>query len=193
MTKRTARDNLLEAAYDRMLSRGYRATTVDQICENAGVSKGSFYHFFKSKEDLGVAVLAYGYATGSAELMQGEWVNAKDPMEYALGFLERVETVGADHWRGGCLMGSLATEVADTSPRVAAKVSELFTDFEDAMVDVFAPFAVNGPDGPSARQIAGHFLAVLEGAIVMSRAYDKPERIPEAVRQFRHYLLQAAV
>ena len=50
MTNLTSKEKLVAAAHALMLSKGYAATTVDEICERAGASKGSFYHFFETKE-----------------------------------------------------------------------------------------------------------------------------------------------
>jgi len=51
----TAKEKLLEAAFDLIWNQSYGAVGVEQICERAGVNKGSFYHFFPSKSDLAVA------------------------------------------------------------------------------------------------------------------------------------------
>ena len=53
--KTSARDKLLEAAFALIRAKGYSATTVDELCAAAGVTKGAFFHHFESKEALAVA------------------------------------------------------------------------------------------------------------------------------------------
>ena len=57
MSEPKTKDKLIEAALRLMLAKGYPATTVDEICASAGVSKGSFYHFFATKEELALAAV----------------------------------------------------------------------------------------------------------------------------------------
>ena len=57
MAANQSKERILAGAKDLFLARGYTATTVDAICEKAGLTKGSFYYFFESKEDLGLGVL----------------------------------------------------------------------------------------------------------------------------------------
>ena len=56
-THSPTKEKLLEAAQQLMLAKGFPATTVDEICEAAGFTKGSFFHYFESKEHLGKEVL----------------------------------------------------------------------------------------------------------------------------------------
>jgi TetR/AcrR family transcriptional repressor of nem operon len=63
-----ARERLMDAVSELIFRGSYGATTIDQICETAGVKKGSFYYFFKSKADLAEASLEVGWAKHQAEL-----------------------------------------------------------------------------------------------------------------------------
>ncbi len=55
-TKQDAKAKLLDAALSVIRTKGFSATTVDELCSAAGVTKGAFFHHFKSKDELGVAV-----------------------------------------------------------------------------------------------------------------------------------------
>ena len=69
------KDKLMGAAQDLMLERGFTATTVDDICDKAGVTKGSFFHYFKSKDDLAKQVLGRFCAAGNK--MHSKVTNAR--------------------------------------------------------------------------------------------------------------------
>mgnify|MGYP003395515101 CR=1 FL=1 len=82
------REKLLDSAQQLMLAKGFVATTVDEICDAAGVTKGSFFHYFKSKEDLGKVVLER-FCQVRLQLMQGSpSQKKKDPLERIYGLVD---------------------------------------------------------------------------------------------------------
>jgi TetR/AcrR family transcriptional repressor of nem operon len=182
-------EKIMDAALRLMLSKGYPATTVDEICAEAGVSKGSFYHFFKTKEDLGLAAIERFYRRGAEEMQNGPFTELTDPVERALGFLDHVEARSTYLWTDGCLLGNFALELADTNPNVREQVSRMFGQLAARMAAVFEPIADRaGRNGPTARGLGEMFLAVLEGSIVLAKAHQDPGRIPQAVKRFRDYV-----
>jgi len=183
MTKSTAKQKIVAAALDRMLAQGYTATTVDQICETAGVSKGSFYHFFKTKEDIALAALDKFYVDGMAHLMSGEYVTYEDPIERALGLIDFTAAVAPGHWRRGCLLACFANEMSNTDTRLREQVAKLFRDTEKSVATVLAPLAEQ--TGQTPEDLARQYTAVVQGAIVLSRAYGDPDLIRESVQKFR--------
>jgi CheY-like chemotaxis protein len=82
---------ILAGAKELFLARCYAATTVDAICEKAQLTKGSFYYFFDSKEDLGLAVLDCSLRRSAQMLASGPHVGIVDPVEKAFAFLEHLE------------------------------------------------------------------------------------------------------
>jgi len=169
----------MEAARELMLARGYSATSVDDICSAAHVSKGSFYHSFASKEELGLAVLNAYYQHGLSRLRNGDYVGIPDAGGRLLGFFDHLESVAPELWEHGCLLGNFATELAESSPEIHGRVSELFDELLAALTPVFAPF------GDDAKATTEQLLNVLEGAIIMGRAHSDPGRIAVGVRRFR--------
>jgi TetR/AcrR family transcriptional repressor of nem operon len=172
----------MEAARELMLARGYSATSVDDICSTATVSKGSFYYSFASKEELGVAVLNAYYQHGLSRLQHGDYVRKPDAVSRLLGFFDHLESVAPELWEHGCLLGNFATELAESSPEIHGRVSELFGELLMALTPVFVPF------GDDAKAMAEQLLNVLEGAIIMGRAHSDPERIAVGVRRYRHVI-----
>jgi TetR/AcrR family transcriptional repressor of nem operon len=188
MTKQTTRDKLLDAGKDLMLSRGYSATTVDDICDAAGVSKGSFYHFFETKEDLALEVLEQFVRGNDAILTNGAFVKEKDPARRLFAFLDHVESQSRRLWEKGCLLGNFSTDLASTSPAVRARVSALFSSIAGKLAPMFEPAARRTPGGPTAARLAEQWIAQIEGSIVLARAHGDAARIPQGVKDFRHYL-----
>ncbi len=171
-----------------MLAKGYSATGVDDICKDAGVSKGSFYHQFASKEELAIAALGHFYADGLAHL-QAIDLSRVAPAQRWLAFLDAVANQGHEFWKDGCLIGSLATEMALASKPLQREVARLFAETAQALEPLIEPFVASVDSASlNAPALAEHFLAVVEGAIVLSRAHDDPMKINLAVARFAEQL-----
>src|SRR5215467_1010172 len=114
-----ARTRLLDAAMQVIREQGYSATTVDDICGAAGVTKGAFFHHFKSKEDLGVAATAH-----FAEMAQRLFGNApyhalSDPLDRLLGYIDfRAAILTGPIAQFTCLLGTMVQEAYDTHPAI---------------------------------------------------------------------------
>ncbi len=182
MPKGDTKQKLLDAARELMLSRGYSATSVDEICSRAGVSKGSFYHFFPTKEELGLAVLNAFYHDGVGRVRRGEYARIADPTDRLLGLLDHLETIAPDLWEHGCLMGNFATELCESNPVIGKRVDEVFTELTAGLSPLFAPIAA---DPGEAMELAEQLLMVIEGSIIFARAHRDPKRIADGVRRFR--------
>src|SRR6185369_4316728 len=91
--KRTSKEKLVRAARNLMLAQGYPVTSVDDIIEAAGVSKGSFYHYFDSKEELALTAMHEFLADGAALMMEAPFRDIADPRKRSIAFLKHVESV----------------------------------------------------------------------------------------------------
>ena len=187
MASSQSKERILAAAKELFLARGYAATTVDAICEKAGLTKGSIYYFFDSKEDLGLAVLDWSLRRGAQMLASGSYVRIVDPVEKAFGFLKHLEKCSPELWNGGCLLGSFALELADTNSRVQQAVAGMFQALADQIAEQLQPIAARcaGKQAPSASELADTLLGTIEGSIILAKAHRDPSRIPKAVRGFR--------
>ncbi len=187
MAMGTAREKLIEAAQALMLSRGYPATTVDEICEMAGVSKGSFYHFFRTKEDMGLAVLEAFQARNDRLIADGPQAGVADPVERALALVDHLIAAAGEMWGSGCLLGNFALDLAETNPTIRQDVSDRFRRVAAGLSEGMAPLAAEAgvPDGPSAEELAEQFIIVVEGALVLAKAHKDWSYVTRALDRFR--------
>ncbi len=190
MSPETSRSRLIREAKTLMLVKGYSRTTVDQVCRAAAVSKGSFYHFFRSKEQLGLAVLEDYFASGLQPLMNGPFLQIADPIQRALALIEHAEAISQQIWSEGCLLGSFAVDLAETSPEIREQVSNRFLHLERGFAQIFeaAGLGKAGDDTPGPNELAGHLIAVIQGSIVLAKAHKDTKRIARAVRDFGRYV-----
>ena len=183
-----ARDKLIASTQVLMLERGYASTGVDDICGRARVSKGAFYHSFSSKEELAVAALETFYE-GGLKLLLSIDVSAVAPEQRLLAFLDAVSKQSTLIWERGCLIGGLASEMAAVNPVLRGHVSRMFTQMTKALEPLAEPFVASLAGHEfDATAIVDHFLVVVEGAVVMSRAYGDPQRISLAVSRYAAFL-----
>src|SRR5882757_2899582 len=99
---------LIAAMRCLILTKGFPATTVDEVCERAGVTKGSFYHHFQSKEDLGVAALRAYYDDVRVAFTGGGWAEIEDPWLRLRQFLRQAaDVLTGPVMANGCMLGTL--------------------------------------------------------------------------------------
>lgn len=171
-----------------MLTKGYGATGVDEICKAANASKGSFYHCFSTKEDIAIAALDDFYREGLAHLTSLP-LPAVPPEDRFLAFLDALARDGGRVWHKGCLLGGLASEMSATSPTVQVRLGELFDEMAGALEPMARPFVKSlGRPPMTAKEMAEHLLIVVEGAIVLARAHNDPERIHHAIATYARFL-----
>jgi TetR/AcrR family transcriptional repressor of nem operon len=179
------REKLVRTAERLMLRDGYCATRVDDVIRKAGLSKGSFYHFFDSKEALGLAALEHYFADRVKRLAAGTYATETDPLLRANGFLDHASLVAADLWKAGCLLANLSTDAAESSRVISNALRKRTSDLRALLVDLLGPLAT---PGTTAADLADQFLVCIEGSIVLARIYDDPTYLRRGLEQFRRNL-----
>lgn len=172
------RDRILESAGQLIHERGYEAVGVAEICERAKVNKGSFYHFFRTKENLGLAVIDSYWEqsrVGFDSLAQtGEPL--RQLREFLGGMSGHLQQDKAEHGCvRGCLLGNLALELAPQAPAVQQRLKSIFDEQLDALAGLIRR-AVDAGDLPAqdAYQSANNLIAFLEGVVMMSKVRNDP-------------------
>ena len=115
----TARQKLLDAALSLIRTRGYEATTVDDLCVAASVTKGAFFHHFDSKEALAVAAAEYWSETTGALFAAAPYHRHADPLQRVLGYIDfRKAILTGKVPEFTCLVGTMVQEVYESSPAI---------------------------------------------------------------------------
>lgn len=186
-----ARLRLLEAARDVVRKRGFSATSVDDLCNTAEVTKGAFFHHFKSKEDLGVASAAYWSETTSELFRNAPYHAHRDPLARVLGYIDfRLALMRGDPAGWTCLVGTMAQEVYKTSPAIRkACAHSILTHAETLEPDIQAVMDERGFKADwTAASLARHMQAVLQGAFILAKATNGRKAALESVEHLRRYV-----
>ncbi|MCO5052426.1 MAG: TetR/AcrR family transcriptional regulator [Verrucomicrobiae bacterium] len=124
-----AKEKLLQVGFDLIWNQSYGAVSVDQICEQAGVNKGSFYHYFPSKADLVVAAYEEDWREKQPELDRifSPQVPPLERLERWCGYIQKRQKIRAEKYGSvcGCPYGSLGAELATQEEKIRAKIQEL--------------------------------------------------------------------
>lgn len=186
-----ARGRLLDAAVDVIRAKGLSATTVDDLCAAAGVTKGAFFHHFESKEALAVAAAGHWEAITAPVFADALYHQAPTAAERVLAYVElRAEMAQGPLAAISCLAGTMAQEAFLSSPAVrdacgAAIVNHARTleaDLADALADA------GHPAGVEAASLARHMMVVVQGAFVVAKAADDPTVAVDSLTHLHRYL-----
>ena len=190
MPRGEARARLLEAARSLVRHRGFAATSVDELCAAAGVTKGAFFHHFPSKEALGVALIDDWTATTGVLFASHPYNSLPDPLDRVFGYLDlRREILGQPIPEFSCVAGTTVQEAYETSIpiRMAAERS-LRSGFDHVRAHLAAALAAHPVAGVTAESLARQFQIAVQGGIVLAKALDDPAPAREAFDHLERYL-----
>lgn len=189
--KASARQKLLDAALSVIRTKGYVATTVDELCAEAGVAKGSFFHHFKNKEALGVAAAEYWSETTGALFATAPYHRHADPLARVLGYIDfRRALLTGRVPEFTCLVGTMVQEVYDTCPEIRdacdASISGHAAKVEADIAEAMTQYGIRGDW--TAQSLALHTQAVLQGAFILAKAKGNADIAVASVDHLRRYI-----
>jgi TetR/AcrR family transcriptional repressor of nem operon len=164
--KASTRDRLLAAALMIVWQKGFTATSVDDLCRAADVTKGAFFHHFESKEALGVAAAVHWSEMTGRFFEDAPYHRHADPLDRVMGYLDfRKDILQGELWEFTCLVGTMAQEVHGSSPAIAdacrasivGHAAKIASDLAEAMKQRGVS------EGWTATSLALHTQAVLQG------------------------------
>ena len=191
-SKPNARSKLLAAALSLIRAKGYTATTVDELCSAAGVTKGAFFHHFKSKDALGIAAAEHWSATTGAFFANAPYHNHDDPFERLIGYIEfRKAIIEGDLAEFSCLVGTMTQEVYGSNPAIRdACAASIFGHAATLEPDIEAAMKARGIAADWTRaSLAAHTQAVLQGAFILAKATGDRAIARDSVDHLKRYLL----
>lgn len=189
---RRTRDRLMDAAYDAILSKGFAATSIDELVEASGITKSGFFYHFKDKSDLARHLLLRFLEEDDAvmdDLTAQAMERSGDPMERFLIFLELYADM-MDAWKElhpGCLIAAILyqeqafdRDVRELLFEAAMRWRERFLSWFEAIGEKYEPVVEVDPD-----DMADSFSTVIEGSIVLTRALNDRLLLGRQLRLFR--------
>jgi TetR/AcrR family transcriptional repressor of nem operon len=187
-----SKTKLLDAALHVIRVKGYAATTVDDICHKAGVTKGSFFHHFKSKDELALAAASYWGAMTDGLFAAAPYRNLQDPLQRLFGYVDfRGEIPQCELPDYTCLLGTLVQETYATHPDIRAVCAQgMASHIAELTRDVEAAKTLYAPQAEWSAESVGYFIqAVLQGGFIFAKAKQNPDVVRESLAHLRRYLV----
>lgn len=191
-TASETRARLLDAARDVIRAKGYAGSTVDDICAAAGVTKGSFFHYFDSKEELGVAAIERFGAMAATLFGNAPYRAKSDPRDRVLGYVDfRIALLTGEIPLYTCLIGTTVQEAYASHPNLRLACDRLLSEHVAELTrDLAAAKARYAPRASWDPESVGYFMqCVLQGAFIFAKAKQSAEIATASLGHLRNYLV----
>ena len=183
---------LVEASVDLMRKQGFHATTVDDICSAVGVTKGGFFHYFKSKEDVAKASVEWFGESKANEFRQAPFRKLADPLDRVFGRLDyaKISVGGPNRITKGCPIGMLAQELSSTHPELRDVCHGYFLKLaKDLGQDLAEAKALHAPNAEfDPQSVAMLYVSMMQGSLMLAKNAEANNVLMENVEEFRRYI-----
>jgi TetR/AcrR family transcriptional repressor of nem operon len=182
-----SRNKLLDAAIDVVRSKGYGATRVDDIAAAAGVTKGSFFHHFPSKEACARAAAERWDRQSEAVFVASGHRDCKTARERVLAYVDfRIALLDGPVWKYTCYVGTVLQETHETHPELAADCGAVIVRHAATLKDdLAAALEINADE---ARDLALHVQGVIQGALLLAKAEGGNRAARASLGHLKRYL-----
>ena len=186
--EKSTRERLVESALYLFWLQGYAATGIAEILERAKANAGSFYHFFKRKEDLLLAVLQLYVDSLDSVIVAPVRDQYSDPIERVFGILafyrRNLIATGCTY---GCPIGRLALEIPPEQTDVHRRLADNFDGWTSAVEACLSDARARFPDGTDIATLSTFVLTVMEGGVMQARAQRDIRPFDASVDHLRNY------
>lgn len=186
-----SRTRFLDATIKVVRTKGYAATRIEDVCAEAGLTKGSFFHHFKSKEDLALAAVAHWNAQAADIFAEAPFREETDPLARLVAYVDfRKALLTGDLPDFTCFAGTIIQEAYRTHEALGAACAEsIDAGVGSLKTDIRAAMDKYGvPAGWTPESLALHMEAVVQGGFILAKARGDAKAAAESLDHLRHYL-----
>ena len=185
----TVKEKLVQSGIDLFRRTGYVATTVDDICREAGVSKGAFFHYFANKDALAEECLRVWEQRLSEMFEKSAGGAVKDPVERLFRSLDFfIDVFGNPQMGRSCLAGTIVQEVSESHPALREAANKCFTNgiqkFRGLLLDACRSRKLK----IDTESVARMFLATIQGSLLLTKASQDSSVTAENLRHYKRYV-----
>ncbi len=180
MKKRDKRTEILEIGTELISSNGFNATGIDPVLKKAGIPKGSFYNYFKSKEEFGLAIIDKFADEYDSKLETFFGDTALPPLQRMRNYMEHsLEHLAENNCSRGCLVGNLGQELADQNDRFRSRIESIFRSWQKMFNECLHEAQQKGDLAKEIEcdALAEFILAGWEGAILRAKVMQSPHSL----------------
>lgn len=189
--KRT-REDILKSVINTVHVQGLTATGLSELFKVSGASSGSFYNYFRSKHDLGHALIDFEWAQLQANVLEPAVAQSEDPIDQIFWILDTLEAKQLkDPKCGGCLLGNLVVDLVEQDSSFREHLMEVFDKWERAIAQILrrAKPALQSDIHPDT--LAEQLITTVEGAMLMGKLHRNPVKLQRGFDGARQLLVSA--
>lgn len=186
-----SKTKILDAAHCLIRSKGYAATTIDDLCAQAELTKGSFFHHFRGKEELAIAAAQHWSVKTGGFFATAPYMEFDDPLDRLLGYIDfRKAIIMGEVPQFTCFVGTMVQEIHQSNPGIREACNESIREHAARVeADIVLAMEAHGhaPDF-SAKSLALYMQAVIQGAFILAKAENSPSVAKDCVDHLRRYV-----
>jgi TetR/AcrR family transcriptional repressor of nem operon len=191
MQPHESKTRLLDATLKVVRTKGYSAARIDDVCAEAGLTKGSFFHHFSSKEDLALAAVAHWGAQTTEFFTEAPYHAPDDPLDRLIAYVAfRKAILTGELPEFTCFVGTIVQEAYLTHPEINAACESVITahakTLEADIRDAIRKYRVRA--NVTAESLALHIQAVIQGGFILAKAKGSAAAAAESFDHLRRYL-----
>ncbi|HEY2859977.1 MAG TPA: TetR/AcrR family transcriptional regulator [Terracidiphilus sp.] len=186
-----SKTKFLQAALQVIRAKGYEAMRIEDVCEAAGLTKGSFFHHFVSKEELALSAADYWMEGTDGLFASAPYHRRVDAVERLLAYVDYRKGLLTGEIRDfSCLAGTMVQEVYDTHPAIREACDKSISGHAETLEpDIAEAMRKHGVAGDwTPRSLALYIQAVLQGSFILAKAKGGPEVAEECIDHLRRYI-----
>ena len=190
-SRHESKTRFLDAALHVIRAKGYSATRIEDVCEAAGLTKGSFFYHFESKEALALDAVDYWIEGSDALFASAPFRDHTDPLDRLLAYVDfRKALLNGDLPDFTCLAGTMVQEVYDTHPALCEACNRCITGHAGILVpDIEEAVRQHGMHSEwTAESLALYMQAAIQGAFVLAKATNGAAIAVQCIDHLRRYL-----
>ncbi len=184
--------HILEVGTQLMLEKGYHSLGINEVLDTARIPKGSFYYYFKNKEDFGAKVIEHYAQRALQFLKQYLEDDSKAPKDRIIALFEDMKPIYKEkEYKEGCLLGNCSLELSDRSETFSRVVASGLDSWQSAMEQCIAEGQQNGSikstESPAA--MADFILSAWEGSLIRIKSSKEPSSYNNFVHFLKKYII----
>ena len=191
MERHDSKTRLLDATLKVVRSKGYSATRIEDVCAEAGLTKGSFFHHFKSKDDLALGAAALWDERACALFSEADYHRCTDPRDRVLAYVDmRKALLVGELADFTCFNGTIVQEAYATHPEISdACAAAILGHARTLAADIAEAMRLYRVEATwTAESLARHTQAVIQGAFIIAKATGEAASAAESLDHLRRYL-----
>jgi TetR/AcrR family transcriptional regulator, transcriptional repressor for nem operon len=190
-TQHPTKTRILNSALHVIRSKGYAATTVDDICTSSDVTKGGFFHHFSGKEELAISAAKHFGDMADGLFAQAPYQKIEDPLFRLLGYVDfRIAILKGELPQYTCLLGTMVQEIYQTHPAIREACEQRISEHAAKVTkDIALAKDYYQPDAKWSAESLGYYTqSVLQGSFILAKAKGGPTIAVECLQHLRRYI-----